>query len=181
MVKKEEREQEIVTPEENILTLVEVAQYLHVHPSTIYRLVKDNELQGFKVGRDWRFNVEQIDKIRLTQETLGARRRTTQSVPPASRRSPPRTERRSSEASQINVSAQPETTPRMDEDDSARSRSSELQFDEQTKVKTTRSGQAPDDSRLRQLEEENRRLKRIVADQALDIQVLKEVLAKRDL
>lgn len=33
--------------------------------------------------------------------------------------------------------------------------------------------------RLRQLEEENRRLKRLVADQALDIQVLKEVLGKK--
>jgi putative transposase len=32
--------------------------------------------------------------------------------------------------------------------------------------------------RLRQLEEENRRLKGIVADQALDIQALKDVLSK---
>jgi putative transposase len=32
--------------------------------------------------------------------------------------------------------------------------------------------------RLRQLEEENRRLKSIVADQALDLRALKEVLAK---
>ena len=32
--------------------------------------------------------------------------------------------------------------------------------------------------RLRQLEEENRRLKSIVADQALDIRALKDVLAK---
>jgi putative transposase len=32
--------------------------------------------------------------------------------------------------------------------------------------------------RLRQLEEENRRLKTIVADQALDIRALKDVLAK---
>jgi putative transposase len=32
--------------------------------------------------------------------------------------------------------------------------------------------------RLRALEEENRRLKRIVADQALDITVLKDVLSK---
>ena len=31
--------------------------------------------------------------------------------------------------------------------------------------------------RLKQLEEENRRLKRLVADQALDIQILKEVAA----
>jgi len=33
--------------------------------------------------------------------------------------------------------------------------------------------------RLRQLEEENRRLKGMVADQALDIQVLKEVLGRK--
>lgn len=33
--------------------------------------------------------------------------------------------------------------------------------------------------RLRELEEENRRLKRLVADQALDIQILKEVNAKK--
>ncbi len=33
--------------------------------------------------------------------------------------------------------------------------------------------------RLKELEEENRRLKRLVADQALDIQILKEVNAKK--
>lgn len=35
---------------------------------------------------------------------------------------------------------------------------------------------ATDARRLRQLEEENRRLKRLVADQALNVQVLKELL-----
>lgn len=35
-----------------------------------------------------------------------------------------------------------------------------------------------DAKRLRQLEDENRRLKRVVADQALNIQVLKDVLGK---
>jgi putative transposase len=33
--------------------------------------------------------------------------------------------------------------------------------------------------RLKQLEDENRRLKKIVADQTLDMQILKEVLAKQ--
>lgn len=33
--------------------------------------------------------------------------------------------------------------------------------------------------RLRQLEDENRQLKRVVADQALNIQVLKDVLGKQ--
>jgi putative transposase len=34
--------------------------------------------------------------------------------------------------------------------------------------------------RLRQLEEEHRRLKSIVADQALDLRALKDLLAKND-
>jgi putative transposase len=33
--------------------------------------------------------------------------------------------------------------------------------------------------RLQQLEEENRRLKRLVADQALNLQVLKDLLGKK--
>lgn len=37
----------------------------------------------------------------------------------------------------------------------------------------------PDARRLREVEEENRRLKRLVADQALDVQMLKEALAKK--
>lgn len=37
---------------------------------------------------------------------------------------------------------------------------------------------ASEASRLKTLEEENRRLKRVVADQALNIQVLKDVLGK---
>ena len=38
--------------------------------------------------------------------------------------------------------------------------------------------QVSDTKRLRALEEENRRLKRVVADQALNLQVLKDVLGK---
>ena len=38
--------------------------------------------------------------------------------------------------------------------------------------------QTSDARRLKQLEDENRRLKRLVADQALNIQVLKELLGK---
>jgi putative transposase len=36
-----------------------------------------------------------------------------------------------------------------------------------------------DAKRLRQLEDENRRLKKLVADQALDLQMVKEVLSKK--
>jgi putative transposase len=38
--------------------------------------------------------------------------------------------------------------------------------------------QVPEAKRVRALEEENRRLKRVVADQALNIQVLKDVLGR---
>jgi excisionase family DNA binding protein len=48
-----------------VFTVEEVARYLHVHPSTIYRLLRQKELPAFKVGSDWRFNIESIDKWRF--------------------------------------------------------------------------------------------------------------------
>jgi excisionase family DNA binding protein len=52
----------------NVMTLEEVANYLRVHPSTIYRLVKKGKLPAFKVGSDWRFNLESIDNWRSQAE-----------------------------------------------------------------------------------------------------------------
>ena len=51
-----------------ILTLENVAEYLRVHPSTIYRLLKKKQLPAFKLGRDWRFNRESIDRWRADAE-----------------------------------------------------------------------------------------------------------------
>ena len=56
------------TERARILTLENVAQYLRVHPSTIYRLLKKRQLPAFKVGRDWRFNLESIDRWRTDAE-----------------------------------------------------------------------------------------------------------------
>ena len=53
-----------------VLRLTEVAEYLRVHPSTIYRLLKHKQLPAFKVGSDWRFNRASIDSWRSTAETL---------------------------------------------------------------------------------------------------------------
>jgi excisionase family DNA binding protein len=50
------------------MTLEEVANYLRVHPSTIYRLVKRGKLPAFKVGSDWRFNLESIEDWRASAE-----------------------------------------------------------------------------------------------------------------
>jgi excisionase family DNA binding protein len=50
-----------------VLTVSELSEYLRVHRSTIYRLLKKGQLPGFKIGSDWRFNVEAIDQWRLQQ------------------------------------------------------------------------------------------------------------------
>jgi excisionase family DNA binding protein len=50
-----------------VMTVGEVSAYLHVHPSTIYRLLKRHEIPAFHIGSDWRFNVGAIDRWRLQQ------------------------------------------------------------------------------------------------------------------
>ena len=52
-----------------IMTVKECADYLKVHPSTIYKLLSEHKLPAFKVGSDWRFNIEAIDAWRLNQKT----------------------------------------------------------------------------------------------------------------
>ena len=44
-----------------VMTISEVAEYLKVHNSTIYRLLKRGQLPGFKIGSDWRFDQREID------------------------------------------------------------------------------------------------------------------------
>lgn len=46
---------------ECVMKLDEVARYLRVHRSTVFRLLKRKDLPGFKMGSDWRFNLESID------------------------------------------------------------------------------------------------------------------------
>jgi excisionase family DNA binding protein len=57
-----------------VMTVREVAAYLHAHPSTIYRLVRRNQIPAFHVGGGWRFNIEAIDHWILEQQNLNARR-----------------------------------------------------------------------------------------------------------
>lgn len=52
-----------------IMTVKECADYLNVHPSTIYKLLSQHKLPAFKVGSDWRFNIKAIDVWRLDQKT----------------------------------------------------------------------------------------------------------------
>lgn len=54
----------------HVLTVKELSEYLKVHPSTIYRQLKRGRLPALKVGSDWRFNIESIDRWRLDQDAV---------------------------------------------------------------------------------------------------------------
>ena len=53
---------------DSVLTVQDVAEYLHVHRQTIYELLKRKQLPAFKIGREWRFNQESIDRWRADAE-----------------------------------------------------------------------------------------------------------------
>ena len=48
--------------ESAVMTLQELADYLHCHRRTVYILLKEREIPGFKMGGDWRFLKSDIDK-----------------------------------------------------------------------------------------------------------------------
>jgi excisionase family DNA binding protein len=55
-----------------VLTLEEVAQFLRIHPSTVYRLLRKHTIPAFKVGSDWRFNQESVESwVKKLEATEG--------------------------------------------------------------------------------------------------------------
>ena len=46
----------------NVLTIEELADYLKISKSTLYKLAQSGALPGIKVGRHWRFHREAIDE-----------------------------------------------------------------------------------------------------------------------
>ena len=50
-----------------IMTLKEIAKYLGVHSMTVYRLLKEKKLPGFKVGGQWRTKKEVLDGYLLKE------------------------------------------------------------------------------------------------------------------
>jgi excisionase family DNA binding protein len=49
-------------PTSRVFTVRELARYLRVHSTTVYRLAKTGQLPGFRVGSDWRFRAEDVDR-----------------------------------------------------------------------------------------------------------------------
>ena len=45
-----------------LITVRELAAYLRVHPTTVYRLLRQEKIPSFRVGSDWRFDREAIER-----------------------------------------------------------------------------------------------------------------------
>ena len=44
------------------MTVKEIAEYLDVHPMTIYKYVQDGKIPAFKIGASWRIRRDSIKK-----------------------------------------------------------------------------------------------------------------------
>jgi len=47
---------------DDILNADQVANYIGIHKITLYRLIKSKKIPAFKIGRQWRFKKEILDK-----------------------------------------------------------------------------------------------------------------------
>jgi len=45
-----------------VMTVKEIAEYLGVHPMTIYKYVRDGKIPAFKIGASWRIRRDSIKK-----------------------------------------------------------------------------------------------------------------------
>ena len=50
-----------------LMKVAELADHLKVHPTTIYRLVRVGAIPAFKIGNNWRFDAEIIDRWQSSQ------------------------------------------------------------------------------------------------------------------
>jgi excisionase family DNA binding protein len=62
MVPNFEKEGHAMAGDYDVLTVKEVSRILHVHPSTIYKLTKKGKIPGFRIGTDWRFRTDLIER-----------------------------------------------------------------------------------------------------------------------
>ena len=61
---------------DTVFTIGDLAKYLKVSRSTLYKLAQEGSLPGVKVGRHWRFHREVVDEwLGKSREAPGAQRR----------------------------------------------------------------------------------------------------------
>jgi excisionase family DNA binding protein len=49
-------------PDDDIMTLEEVARYLKVKPQTVYKWAQEEQIPGAKLWKEWRFRKSLIDE-----------------------------------------------------------------------------------------------------------------------
>ena len=61
-----------------ILTVREVAEYLRLSETKVYRLVKEHQLPVFRIGKSWRFRKDLLDDwlSQCTESSMDGRTRT---------------------------------------------------------------------------------------------------------
>jgi len=47
---------------DEIMTMDELAEYLKISKSTLYKLAQDDKLPGTKIGKRWRFHKDAVDE-----------------------------------------------------------------------------------------------------------------------
>lgn len=58
-----------------VLTIEELAEYLKISKSTLYKLAQEGRIPGQKVGKHWRFRKDAIDRwLERTPDIQSARR-----------------------------------------------------------------------------------------------------------
>jgi excisionase family DNA binding protein len=57
--------------DDEILTVKELCDLLRSHPSTVYNLARRGQIPGFRVGTDWRFRKDAIERW-MTEQTIYA-------------------------------------------------------------------------------------------------------------
>ena len=56
---------------DEVLTMKEICDLLQVNQSTVYKLVRQGSIPGFRVGSDWRFRRDLIERW-MTEQSMGA-------------------------------------------------------------------------------------------------------------
>ena len=64
---KHEQPRDDATPR-RIMTVAEIADYLNVGRRTIYRLARKGKIPAFKIGTDWRFDRDAIEKLMIDRQ-----------------------------------------------------------------------------------------------------------------
>ena len=60
--------------QDKYLTVTQLSEYLNIHRTTIYRMLREGRLPGFRIGSDWRFSLEAIEEWARDQMKTGVGR-----------------------------------------------------------------------------------------------------------